>query len=56
MNIEYFSLEKKIVFNWFETLITKFIEELEGNLLPNGKLDYYKQEILKQYCTRNKEQ
>ncbi|MBA4390903.1 MAG: hypothetical protein C0399_08180 [Syntrophus sp. (in: bacteria)] len=51
MNSKYFSLEKKIVFNWFETLITKSIEELEGNPLPNGKLDYYKQEILKQYCT-----
>jgi hypothetical protein len=51
MNIEYFSLERKIVFNWFETLITKSIEELEGNPLADGKLDYYKQEIFKQYCT-----
>jgi hypothetical protein len=51
MNVDYFSLEKKIVFNWFETLITKCIEELEGNPLLNGKLDFFKQELFKQYCT-----
>lgn len=51
MNLNHLSLEKKILFNWFEALITKSIEVLEGKPLNNGKLDYYKQEFLKQYCT-----
>lgn len=51
MNLDYLSLEKEIVFNWFEGLITKSIEELEGKPFKNGKLDYYKQEFCKQYCT-----
>jgi hypothetical protein len=51
MNFEYLSLEKEIVFNWFESLITKSIEELEGEPLNNGKLDYYKQEFFKQHYT-----
>lgn len=51
MNPEYLSLKKEIVFNWFEGLITKSIAQLEGKQLKNGKLDYYKQEFLKQYCT-----
>ena len=51
VNIEYLNLQKEIVFNWFEGLIIKTIEHLEGKKLKNGKLDYYKQEFLKQYCT-----
>lgn len=51
MNLEYLSLEKEIVFNWFEGLVTKSIAQLEGKPLKDGKLDYYKQEFLKQYCT-----
>jgi len=51
MNLECLSLERERVFSWFETLIVKCITELEGKPLKNGKLDYYKQEFFKQYCT-----
>jgi hypothetical protein len=51
MNLEYLSLEKEIVLNWFESLITKSIAQIEGKPLKDGRLDYYKQEFLKQFCT-----
>lgn len=51
MNLDYLSMEKEILFNWFEGLITKSIEALEGKSLNYGKLDYYKQEFFKQYFT-----
>jgi hypothetical protein len=44
-------MEKEILFNWFEGLITKSFETLEGKPLNYGKLDYYKQEFFKQYFT-----
>ena len=51
MNLDYLSMEKEILFNWFEGLITKSFELLEGKSLNYGKLDYYKQEFFKQYFT-----
>jgi hypothetical protein len=51
MTVDYRSLEKQVLFNWFETLIIKSIAQLEGKPLKDGKLDYFKQELLKQYCT-----
>ena len=50
MNLDFLSLEKEILFSWFEGLVTRSIQKLEGNPLGNGKLDYYKQEFFKQYC------
>jgi len=51
MNSEYLLLKKEILFNWHEDLIAKSIAKLEGMKLKSGKLDYYKQEFLKQYHT-----
>ena len=51
MTVDYLSLDEPILFNWFETLIMKSIAQLEGKRLTNGKLDCFKQEFLKQYCT-----
>jgi len=51
MNLEFLSLGKELVFNWLGSLITNSIAELEGKPYKNGKLDYYKQEFFKQYCT-----
>ena len=51
MNLEYISLDKEILFNWFGELITKSIEVLDGKSLKFGKLEYYKQEFFKQYLT-----
>jgi hypothetical protein len=51
MNLDYVSMEKEILFNWFEGLIIKSFETLEGKPLKCGKLDYYKQEFFKQYFT-----
>ncbi len=51
MNLAYLSMEKEILFNWFEGLITKSFEELDGKSLNYVKLDYYKQEFFKQYFT-----
>lgn len=51
MNLDYLRLEKEVLFNWFEGLISKSIEALEGKALNDGKLDYYKQEFFKQYYT-----
>jgi hypothetical protein len=42
MNLEFVSLEKEIIFNWFEGLVTKSIAELEDKPFKNGKLDYYR--------------
>ena len=51
MNLEYLSLDKEFLFNWYDGLITKSISHLEGKKLTNGKIEYYKQEFLKQYYT-----
>lgn len=51
MNLQYLSLDKEFLFNWYEDLITKSISRLEGKKLTNGKIEYYKQEFLKQYYT-----
>ncbi len=51
MNLEYLSLDKECLFNWYEGLITKSISHLEGIKQTNGKIEYYKQEFLKQYYT-----
>lgn len=51
MNLQYLSLEKEILFNWYEGLITKAVSFLEGEKLSDGKIEYYKQEFLKQYFT-----
>lgn len=51
MTVDYLSLDAPILFQWFETLMMKSIAQLEGKPLKNGKLDYFKQEFLKQYCT-----
>lgn len=51
MNLDYLSMGKEILFNWFEELITKSFEALDGKPLTYGKLDYYKQEFFKQYFT-----
>jgi hypothetical protein len=51
MNLQYLSLEKDILFNWYDGLITKSISHLEGKKLSDGKIDYYKQEFLKQFYT-----
>ncbi len=49
MNTKYLSLETDVLFNWFGELIEKAISCLEGKRLTDGKLEYYKQELLKQY-------
>lgn len=49
MNTEFITLESSILFNWFGELIEKSISCLEGKQLSEGKLEYYKQELLKQY-------
>jgi len=51
MNLKYISLENEILFNWYEGLIEQAISCLEGKKLKNGKVDFYKQELLKQYFT-----
>lgn len=51
MNLQYLSLDKELLFNWYEGLITKSISRLEGKKLTDGKIEYYKQEFLKQYYT-----
>lgn len=51
MTVNYLSLGDQILFEWFETLITKSIAQLEGKRLEHGKLDYFQQEFLKQYYT-----
>jgi hypothetical protein len=51
MTVDYLSLDEPILFQWFETLMMKSIAQLEGKPLKNGKLDGFKQELLKQYCT-----
>ena len=51
MTGDYLSLGEQILFNWFETLVMKSIAQLEGKPLENGKLDYFKQEFLKQFFT-----
>jgi len=51
MNLQLLSLENDIKFNSFESLFTKSIEALAGKPLKNGKLDYHKQEFLKQYVS-----
>lgn len=51
MNIQYLSLEKELLFNWYGGLITKSISHLKGKKLNDGKIEYYKQEFLKQYYT-----
>ena len=51
MNLQYLSLEKEILFNWYDGLIIKSISHLEGKKLNDGKIEYYKQEFLKQYYT-----
>ena len=51
MNLQYISLDKKLLFNWYEGLITNSISSLEGKKLTDGKIEYYKQEFLKQYYT-----
>ena len=51
MTGDYLSLGEQILFNWFETLMMKSIAQLEGKPLENGKLDYFKQEFLKQFFT-----
>lgn len=51
MAVDYLSLGEQILFDWFETLIVKSIAQLEGKPSNNGRLDHFKQEFLKQYCT-----
>ena len=51
MNLQYLSLDKEYLFNWYEGLITGSISCLEGKKLTDGKIEYYKQEFLKQYYT-----
>jgi len=51
MTADYLSLDGHILFKWFETLMMESIAQLEGKPLKDGKLDYFKQEFLKQYCT-----
>ncbi len=47
--VDYLSLDEPILFKWFETLMMEPIAQLEGRPLENGKLDYFKQEFLKQF-------
>jgi hypothetical protein len=51
MAVDYVSLDERTLFEWFETLMTNSIAQLEGKPLKNGKLDYFKQEFLKQFFT-----
>jgi hypothetical protein len=44
-----YQLGEQMLFNRFETLMMKSIAQLEGKPLENGKLDYFKQELLKQF-------
>ncbi len=49
MNIELLSLNDPVLFNWYEKLIEQSISCLEGKKLQNGKVEYYKQELIKQF-------
>lgn len=51
MNIELLSLDDSILFNWYGKLIEQSISCLEGKKLQDGKVEYYKQELLKQFFT-----
>jgi Family of unknown function (DUF5677) len=51
MNIKLISLDDKLLFDWFERLIEQAITHLEGKKLDNRKIDFYKQELIKQYFT-----
>jgi hypothetical protein len=49
MNHKYLELENSLLFAWFATLMTKSIEQPNGKPVKQGKLDYYKQELFKQF-------
>jgi len=49
MNIKYFSLDKNLLFDWFEKLIVKAILKLETNKIDGEKIAYYKLEFFRQY-------
>ena len=51
MNIKLLSLDDPILFDWHEKLIEQSISCLEGKKLQHGKVEYYKQELLKQFYT-----
>lgn len=51
MNIKCISLDSPILFSWYEKLIEQSISCLEGKKLQNGKVEFYKQELLKQFFT-----
>jgi hypothetical protein len=51
MNIELLSLDNPILFNWYEKLIEQSISCLEGKKIQNAEVEYYKQELLKQFFT-----
>jgi hypothetical protein len=51
MTVDYLSLDEHTLFERFQTLMTNSIAQLEGKPLKNGKLDYFKQEFLKQFFT-----
>ena len=51
MDLQLLKLDNDLKFKSFENLLTKSIAGLEGKVLKNGKLDYHKQEFLKQYLS-----
>jgi hypothetical protein len=51
MNTKLISLDNPVLFAWYEKLIEQSISCLEGKKLQNGNVDFYKQELLKQFFT-----
>ena len=51
MDLQLLTVDNDLKFTSFESLLLKSIAGLEGKALKNGKLDYHKEEFLKQYLS-----
>jgi hypothetical protein len=51
MNKKLISLNDSILFSWYGRLIEQSISILDEKKLQNGRVEYYKQELLKQFFT-----